>query len=328
MTPGPDWARAVKIIDGADEIVLACHIRPDADAIGSMLALLHALSGTKARVLASFGEEPLEVPASLRFLPGTDLLTPPTACPPRPHVMVSLDASSIDRLGLLADAAASAGELIVLDHHASNTGFGTINLVDPQAAATTVLARELSRRLDLPLTPEIAICLYTGLVADTGSFKYSATTPQVHQLAAELLSFGVDPGAVSRELYDRAPFSYLRMLAAALGRARLELSVASGRGLVWTTVTRSDRQQAGLPLEAADSVIDQLRRTEEAEVAVVLKEADDGTWQASVRSKSEIDVSTPCAALGGGGHTRAAGFAFSGSPDAAITAFEGELDRG
>jgi bifunctional oligoribonuclease and PAP phosphatase NrnA len=327
MTTSPDWPGAVKIIDGADEIVLACHTRPDADAIGSMLALLHALSGAKARVLASFGEEPLVVPESLRLLPGTELLTPPAVCPPRPQVMVSLDASSVDRLGLLAGAAAAAGELIVLDHHASNTGFGTINLVDPHAAATTVLARELIRRLDLPLTPDIAICLYTGLVADTGSFKYSATTPQVHQLAAELLSFGVDPAAVARNLYDRAPFSYLGMLSAALGRAVLEPDAANGLGLVWTTVTRSDRVAAGLPLDAADSVIDQLRRTEEAEVAVVLKEADDGTWLASARSKSLVDVSIPCTALGGGGHMRAAGFAFSGSPDAAITAFSQALDQ-
>jgi bifunctional oligoribonuclease and PAP phosphatase NrnA len=331
-TTNPDWDRTVKIIDGADEVCLACHIRPDADALGSMLALVHALSGRKvvsgrrARVVASFGEQPADVPAALRFLPGTGLLSQPVAYPARPAVMLSLDASSIDRLGLLAGAGAAAGELIVLDHHASNTGFGTINLVDPGAAATTVLARELIRRLDVPLTPDIALCLYTGLVADTGSFKFSSTTPQVHQLAAELLSAGVDAGTVSRNLYDRAPFSYLGMLAASLGRATLEPEVANGRGLVWTTVTRTDRDRAGLPLEAADAVIDELRRTEEAEVAVVLKEADDNTWQASVRSKSEVDVSKPCAALGGGGHVRAAGFAFAGSPDAAITALKRELD--
>jgi bifunctional oligoribonuclease and PAP phosphatase NrnA len=241
--------------------------------------------------------------------------------------MVSLDASSIDRLGLLADAAAAAGELIVLDHHASNTGFGTLNLVDPDAAATAVLARELIRQLDVPLSPQIALCLYTGLVADTGSFKYSSTTPQVHHLAGELLSAGIDPGLVSRELYDRAPFGYLRMLAAALDRAILDPYAAAGLGLVWTRVSRTDRERSGLPLEAAESVIDVVRRTDEAEVAVVLKEADDGTWQASVRSKSMIDVSTACAALGGGGHVRAAGFAFSGSPQAAITALKRELDR-
>ncbi len=323
----PDWARAVKALDAAGQICLACHVRPDADALGSMLALTRALAGTGHPVVASFGDDPFEVPATLRFLPGADLLSPPAGYPREPDLMVSLDASSIDRLGLLADAAAGARELIVLDHHASNTGFGTINLVDPDAAATAVLARELIRQLDIPLTPDIALCLYAGLVADTGSFKFSSTTPQVHRLAAELLSAGIDPGLVSRELYDRAPFGYLRMLSAALDRAVLETHAVGGLGLVWTRVTAADRERAGLPLEAAESVIDIIRRTDEAEVAVVLKEADDGMWQASVRSKSVVDVSAACAALGGGGHMRAAGFAFSGSPQAAITALKQELHR-
>ncbi len=323
----PDWASAVKALDAAGQICLACHVRPDADALGSMLALTRALAGTGHPVVASFGDDPFEVPATLRFLPGADLLSPPAGYPGEPDLMVSLDASSVDRLGLLADAAAGARELIVLDHHASNTGFGTINLVDPDAAATAVLARELIRQLDIPLTPDIALCLYAGLVADTGSFKFSSTTPQVHRLAAELLSAGIDPGLVSRELYDRAPFGYLRMLSAALDRAVLETHAVGGLGLVWTRVTAADRERAGLPLEAAESVIDIIRRTDEAEVAVVLKEADDGMWQASVRSKSVVDVSAACAALGGGGHMRAAGFAFSGSPQAAITALKQELHR-
>jgi bifunctional oligoribonuclease and PAP phosphatase NrnA len=327
MTTSPDWARAVEVLTGADRVFLACHVRPDADALGSMLALGQALATPGREVFASFGGDGFEVPAALRFLPGAALFAPPAAYPPRPAVMVSLDASSIDRLGELAAPAAAAAELVVLDHHASNTGFGTINLVDPGAAATTVLARDLISLLGVPLTADIALCLYTGLVADTGSFRFSSTTPAVHELAAELLATGVDPGMVSRELYDRAPFGYLGMLAAALSRAQLEPEAARGEGLVWTTVTRSDRDQAKLPLAAADSVIDELRRTDEAEVAVVLKEADDGSWQASVRSKEHLDVSTACVALGGGGHARAAGFSFAGGAGAAITALKRELDR-
>ncbi len=323
----PDWARAVKVTDGASQVCLACHVRPDADALGSMLALAQALAGTGHIVVASFGDDPFKVPAPLRFLPGADLLSPPAGYPREPDVMVTLDASSIDRLGLLAGAAAAARELIVLDHHASNTAFGTLNLVDPDAAATAVLARELIRQLGIPMTRDVAVCLYAGLSADTGSFRYSNTTPEVHQLAAELLSAGIDPGAVSRELYDRAPFGYFRMLCAALDRAILETHAVGGLGLVWTRVTAADRERARLPLEAAESVIDIIRRTDEAEVAVVFKEADDGMWQASVRSKSLVDVSTACAALGGGGHMRAAGFAFSGSPQAAITALKLELHR-
>jgi bifunctional oligoribonuclease and PAP phosphatase NrnA len=324
-----DWARAVKILDGAEQVCLACHVRPDADALGSMLAVAHALrsrSGSAVHVVASFGDTPFEVPAILRFLPGQELLSPPGSYPVRPQAMVSLDAASIDRLGSLAASAAAADELIVLDHHASNTGFGTVNLVDAAAAATAVLGAELIGRLGIGLTPQIALGLYAGLVTDTGSFKFSSTTPRVHELAARLLATGIDPGVVSRHLYDTAPFGYLSMLSYALGRAVLEPGACHGLGLVWTTVSRADRAQAALPIDAAESVIDIIRKTAEAEVAVVLKEADDATWQISARSKSIVDVGAACTALGGGGHSRAAGFSFAGSPAAAVAALRRQLE--
>src|SRR5215469_14487392 len=314
MTTSPDWTRAVRLVDRADCVCLACHIRPDADALGSMLAMAQALHGRGQRVVASFGDDPFTVPAILRFLPGLDLLSPPASYPASPEVMLSFDASAADRLGALTGPATAAGELIVIDHHASNTGFGSVSLVDPGAAATAVLVAELIGRLGIGLTRDVAMCLYAGLVTDTGSFRFSVTTPQVHQLAARLLEAGADPVAISRELYDRAPFGYLGMLAAALGRATLDREAANGRGLVWTTVTKSDRAPAQLPLDAAESVIDEIRRTNEAEVAAVLKEDDAGIWQASVRSKEVIDVGKACTALVGGGHARAAGFSAPGGP--------------
>ena len=139
-------AKVASLLAGADEVCLACHVRPDADALGSMLALAHALRAPgrrPQRVTASFGDQPFEVPEILRFLPGLDLLSPPQAYPDRPELMVTFDAGSIDRLGLLAGPAARAGELVVIDHHASNTRFGTIHLVDPAAAATAILVLDL-----------------------------------------------------------------------------------------------------------------------------------------------------------------------------------------
>jgi bifunctional oligoribonuclease and PAP phosphatase NrnA len=321
-----EWARACKILDDAQEICVACHVRPDADALGSMLAVTHALrvAAPSARVVASFGDQPFEVPSILRFLPGLDLLCPPAAYPRRPQVMMTFDAASTDRLGLLAPCAAAADELIVLDHHASNGGFGTVRLVDPAAPATAVLARELVARLGVPLSRDIALGLYCGLVTDTGSFKYS-TTPAIHHLAAELLGTGIEPGGVARELFDRAPFGYLGLLSAVLGRATLEPQGAAGLGLVWATVTRADRARASLPLDAVEPVIDVLRRTDEAEVAVVLKEDESGDWQVSARSQGRIDVGRACQALGGGGHARAAGFTGTGSAADAMAALRERL---
>jgi phosphoesterase RecJ-like protein len=321
-----DRTRALKILGSAPEVCLACHVRPDADALGSMLAVAHALraTGRPVRVLASFGDEPFEVPGILRFLPGLELLSQPGDFPRRPDVMMTFDAAGPDRLGVLAPCAARADELIVVDHHASNAGFGTVRLVDPAAPATAVLARDLIGALGVGLSRDIALCLYAGLVTDTGSFKF-ATTPQLHQLAAELLSTGIDPGPVAHELFDRAPFRYLELLAAVLSRAALEPQAAAGLGLVWSAVSCADRARCGLPLDAVEPIIDVLRRTDEAEVAVVLKESDDGNWLVSTRSKGLVDVGRACQALGGGGHARAAGFTSAGPPAAALAALRDRL---
>jgi bifunctional oligoribonuclease and PAP phosphatase NrnA len=330
-----EWSRAVKSIDEATEICLACHIRPDGDALGSMLAVLHALRARSssarpgpARIVASFGDLPFEIPRILRFLPGTDLLSPPDVFPQRPQVMVTFDAASADRLGLLQASAAAADELIVLDHHASNTRFGTVNVIDPDAAATAMLAFDLIGRLGVDISRDMALGLYTGLVTDTGSFKYSNTSPRVHELAARLLQAGIEPGVVAHELWDRSPFGFLGLLSAALGRARLEPDAVAGHGLVWTTVTRRDRDAYGLPYELAESVIDLVRRTDEADVAVVLKEDDNGCWQVSARSKGLADVGAACVALGGGGHRLAAGFTGRGSAAEAISALRHQLESG
>lgn len=310
-----DWERAARAVASATEVCLACHIFPDADALGSMLAVAHAL-GPGRRIIASVGDPPghavAQIPGNLRFLPGLDLLSPPDAYPARPEVMITFDVSTRSRLGLLEPPAQQAAELIVIDHHASNGGFGTIDLVDPAAAATAALASDLIDHLGAPLTKPVALCLYAGLAADTGSFQFSSTTPGVHQLAARLLATGIDAGAVGHELWDRAPFGYLRVLSTALERAVLEPAAAGGRGLVWTTISRADRAAHGLPYDAIEPVIDVVRRTDEAEVAVVLKEDDHGTWRASARSKGMVDLARALGRLGGGGHPAAAGFASPG----------------
>ncbi|MFI0423808.1 bifunctional oligoribonuclease/PAP phosphatase NrnA [Spongiactinospora sp. 9N601] len=306
--PEETWRRAVELVTAAEEVALACHVSPDGDALGSMLATGQALAALGKRVVASFGDQRFGVPRLLRFLPGQGLLVEPAGYPAAPALMMTFDASTVERLGLLGDSAAKARELIVVDHHPGNAGFGTMSLIDPGVAATAVLAEELIRRLGVPLDKDIATCLYTGLVTDTGSFKYDSTTPAVHEMAARLIATGLSPELIARDLYDRSPFGYLRVLGAALSRAELDSAAAGGLGMVWTYVTRADRALSGLPYNEVEGMIDIVRRADEAEVAVVLKEDDDGAWQVSTRSKGAIDVGRACHLLGGGGHARAAGF--------------------
>ncbi len=312
-----EWARAAASIEAANTVCLACHVCPDGDALGSMLAFAQALRLRGKAFTASFGDA-FVVPRILRFLPALDLLTHPDDFPAEPDVMVTFDAASRDRLGTLAANARKAREVIVLDHHSSNTRFGTTHLVDPTAAATAAVAERLIAELGVALTHDIALDLYVGLVTDTGSFKYAATTPEVHALAGRLLATGIRPETVAREVWDRAPFGYLPVLSAALGRAELEPEVAGGLGMVWTTVTRADRAACGLPYDLLEGVIDVVRRTDEAEVAIVFKEDDEGAWQVSTRSKGRVDVGLACVALGGGGHPSAAGFTLHGEVGPAV----------
>ena len=303
-----EWDKAVALLgDQPEVVVLACHMNPDGDALGSMLALAHALRGRGVRVVPSFSD-PFEVPGSLSGLAGVDLLVPPAEVPPTPPVLVTFDTGSADRLGSLAGLTQSAAEVLVIDHHASNTHYGTLHLVDPAAAATAVLVEELVRRLGVPLDAEIAECLYAGLVTDTGSFRFAATTAETHELAARLLRTGIRHDLLARELLDTHPAGWLTMVGAALSRARLEPAAAGGLGLVWTETRVAELVAAGLAADQAESVIDLVRTAAEAEVAAVCKELPAGGWSVSMRSKGRIDVSAAAVALGGGGHRFAAGF--------------------
>ena len=320
------WQQAVDLLSGAEKVALACHVGPDGDALGSMLALGLALRERGVDVVASWGGAPFEVPEAYAFLPALDLLVPPERFPDAPQVLVTLDTGSTDRLGSLADRIGRAGCTVVVDHHAAGTPYGDIRIVDDRCAATVVLVAELLERLGVTLTAELASALYTGLVTDTGSFRYASTTPAVHQLAGRLLATGIRHDLISRAIYDTAPFGYVQLLGRACGRAVLEPDAAGGLGLVWTVVLPEDLAATGTALADVEGVIDVLRTAREAEVAVVLK-ADpvQGGWKASTRSKGRVDVGRVCAGFGGGGHRLAAGFTAGGDPDEVMARVRTEL---
>jgi len=298
-----DWQAAVAAIDAAEQAVISCHVHPDGDALGSALALHRALANDGRKPVVSFSE-PFTVAPQYRFLPGVDDLTPPDQVPRAAELFVCFDAGSLDRLGTLADAFNGAARTIVIDHHASNTRFGDLNLIDPSAPASAVLCRELLRRLDLPLDPRIATDLYTALVTDTGRFQYQSTVPATHQLAAELLAAGVKQYEVAKAVFETNDIGYLRLLADVLARIQ-QVPAAS---LVWTWVTRADLAAHGIDMEQTEGLIDLVRTDGASDVAAVLKEQPDGAFKVSLRSKGGADVGRLAAAAGGGGHALAAGF--------------------
>jgi bifunctional oligoribonuclease and PAP phosphatase NrnA len=303
---------AAAILADATDVTLFGHINPDADAFGSAIGLALALRDRGATVRVSFGE-PNEVPESLRGLDSAGLYVPAADLPPTPSTLVVLDTGSLDRLGPLADRVAATrdagGDVVVIDHHVSNTHFGTLNIVDDRAEATAALVLRLLDELGTTLTEPVARALYAGLLTDTSSFRRA--TPNTHRAVARLLDAGVDGQAVARPLLDTHSFGWLGMLARVLARAELDPAAARGLGLVHTSVRSADA--AGLRPEDVESVINIVRATEEAEVAAVLKQIGPTTWTGSMRAVGRLNVSAAAVALGGGGHRLAAGFTVQGT---------------
>ncbi|MDQ3403763.1 MAG: bifunctional oligoribonuclease/PAP phosphatase NrnA [Actinomycetota bacterium] len=307
-----DLTNAADLLKTAPDVTLFAHVNPDADALGSAFALGMALRTLGATVRVSFGS-PAVAPEALVRLDPAGLLVAPGDIPARPAMIVALDCGSAARLGVLADRVdatiAGGGRVLVIDHHVGNTRFGTDHLVDDTAVATAVLVLALIDELGVPLTEDIARCVYAGVVTDTSGFRRA--TPDTHRIAARLLEAGVDAERLTRELVDSHPFAWLRLLSTALDRVELVPDAAGGHGLVHTAIFAAEL--ATVRPEDVDSVIDLIRATTEADVAVVAKELTPGTWTVSLRSIGQVDVRAVATALGGGGHRLAAGFTARGT---------------
>jgi len=297
-----DIDRAAELVARAPSLALACHAAPDGDALGSMLALQHLALGAGKQAVASW-PEPFVVGPHYSFLPGLDGVTKPADFPPAPDVMITFDCGSLDRLGELAEPAKAAGELVVIDHHATNDGYGTVNCVDPRAAASAVVVRRLLDPLGWPLDRTAALCLYAALVCDTGRFQYDNTTPDVFSLARELAAFDLPIAAMNRQLFEEHRLAYLRLAGSALERAEFD----PDRRFVAAWVTAADLARHGVDIDETEGLIDLVRRTSEADVSCVLKETPEGT-KVSLRAVSGVDVGKVATSFGGGGHRAAAGF--------------------
>jgi len=314
-----EWDRVVELVRQAPRVALACHVAPDGDALGSMLAF-HLLCLAHGKDSVASWADPVDVGPQYRFLPGLDLATKPADYPAAPELMVSFDCGSVGRLGHLKASARAASTLVVIDHHATNPGYGTLNIVDPSAPATVVLVRELARRLGWDLDHDVALCLFAGLVTDTGRFQYSNTTPATFALAQELAEFGLPIAEVTRQLFDEHRFEYMQLVADCIQRAQLDRDLR----FVATWVSVDDMAHRGCDLAETEGLIDVIRRTAEADISCVLKEAPDGI-RVSLRAVSDYDVGALAGRFGGGGHRYAAGFVARGTIAEVLAAVRTEL---
>lgn len=300
-----DWDATVEALRAARTVVIACHVNPDGDALGSLLAASIGLRRLGKTTHPTWDGTEALLPLAYRFLPGADTLVPAAeAAKVDTDTFLALDCGASDRLGILEPAARRASCLINVDHHPGNEDFGDLNIVIIEASSTAELVTYLLKDLGVALDRELATCLYTGLVTDTGRFQYSNAKPETLRLAADLLSFEVSAPEIATEVFESAPFGYLKLLGRVLERATL----LEEERLVYSWITLADLGETGVSIDETEKLIDLLRATRDADVAVMFKEQPDGQYRVSLRSRGPVSVGAIARERGGGGHELAAGF--------------------
>ena len=288
-------------IDAHDEFLILSHIDPDGDAVGSSLGLAWSLRAIGKRVVVA-NDTPL--PMSLRFLPGWEEIQVARAMDGAWASVFVLDCSSLDRVGPSAvERIAPGAQVACVDHHAGTDGFGDPRLVKPEASATAELIVEVLEACAMPIGPETAECLYTGIAADTGAFRFQNTTPHVLRLAARLVEHGADPSRTAVSLFGRKSPASLRVLGLAL--AALE-SRAGGK-VSALTISRAMFDEARAEPEDADGIVQYAQSVNGARIGVLLQETAPGEVRISFRSDGSVDVNDVAGRFGGGGHKNAAG---------------------
>jgi phosphoesterase RecJ-like protein len=306
--------RAAEVLADASDVAIACHVNPDADALGSMLGLAAFLRERGVTVVCGVPNERFELPKWASLLPGSDRIVGPDAFPRDPDVMVTCDCAAFDRLVSLGVAAERARELVWIDHHRSNDGRGTVRVVDAVASSTCELVFRVIQRIGGPIPTATAISLYAGLVTDTGRFQYEATTPETLRVAATLREHDFDHTRLVQALYEDNDRAYLSLVGSALKR----LTFVPEADLIWTYVTHADLAAAGVHPSETDDLIDVFRTDRDADVAVLVKQQKDGRFKVSMRSRGAHDLASIAASFGGGGHRLAAGFTSDRGPAGTI----------
>jgi len=277
--------------------LLAVHVAPDGDAAGSLLGLGWALRAMgNSPILAC--QDPL--PRRFAFLPGfEEVVQDPPGWPY--DLLVALDCSDPPRMGKIGQAVTRDVPILNVDHHVTNSRFGTVNLVDDTAVSTTHILYHLLRHMGQPFDERIATCLLTGLVTDTRGFRTSNVTPDILRIAVELMEAGAPLTTITRNGLDRRSLSTLRLWGAGLARLRW------ANGVVWTSLPFSVQEALGHDGYGDAGLANLLVSAEEANVAVVFTEQPDGQIEVGFRATPGFDVSGIALALGGGGHAMASG---------------------
>ncbi len=294
-----------RAVEQARTVCVCCHVSPDGDTIGSALAMKLVLRhlGKEADVFCQD-----KVPDNLMFLPGAETIRKPEAAAARYDLFLPVDVSDAERLGACRELTARCAHSALIDHHGTNPGFTEVNSIDGKASATCTMIREQMRSLNVPLTKEIAECLYAGISTDTGNFAFDCTDSEAFLVMAELLETGLDLARLNMILFREKSVAQLRLL----GRAIEKMTFAGDGKIAVMTLSRKDFDDCCAQSEHADTLVNYGLETIGTRMAVLARENDDGKIKVSLRAREPLTVDDVAAALGGGGHARAAGISMDG----------------
>lgn len=296
-----DLDELLQALKQANKIVIAGHISPDGDSIGSVLAMGLVLKqlGKEVHMISS---DP--IPDTFNFLPDSRNIKGINSFPSQFELALVLDCTDLIRCGEDLSLLLQTSPLIVnIDHHVSNRNFGQYNYVDPKASATGEIVYEVIEKLGINLTPDIATCIYTAIVMDTGSFKFDNTSVKSHRIAASLVEAGVAVSSVNIQLFEEKPYVSMKLL----GEALQSIKLTPCQKVAWMSITKETMEQLGAKEEHTDGIINYPKMIEGVEVGLLFREIEARKVKVGFRSKGLVDVNLVAGHFGGGGHPNAAG---------------------
>jgi len=292
----------------SNHVLLASHVNPDGDAIGSLIAMALSLEKWGKRT-TMYNESP--IPAVYRFLPSVDRIVRRIDRPSSYDAMVVLDCSDMDRIGKLAAEYDQFGVTINMDHHLSNTRFGDLRHVDTAACSTAEIVYRLIKTIGIAVDRDISTSIYTGILTDTGSFRFANTNQTAFSVCLEMMENGVDPYTVAQHVYGTYSIGRIKLL----NRALDSIEIAENGKLSFMMLTRDMLEETGTQPEDVDGMINYAKSIKDVKVAVLIQERlrsnttrDKSNFYVSLRSDGSVNVAALASSFGGGGHHRAAGF--------------------
>ncbi len=297
-------AALLALVQEQRSFVVSSHLRPDGDAIGSALGLMHLLEAMGKTASVVFVDP---IPANFNFLPGRDRISRTF---PKTDAAIFLECDSIERSCIdRGEFEASSPRMTInIDHHRSGREFADFNWIDPEAAAVGCMIYDLAIAAGIPMTPEISDCLYAAVLTDTGSFNYPSTTAATFAMAEHLVRCGTDPHRIAAEVYFSNSASKVRLLGVALSNIRISGPVS------WSHVTLEEMERVGASIEDCEGVANHLIGIDGVEAAVFLRETpEQDQFRLSLRSRRTLDVSVIAERFGGGGHRTASGCSMAGT---------------